>query len=71
MNYANATFQIWRGDASDGKFETYSTEIAEGMVVLDAVHQIQAEQANEWLCAGIVKPVNAVPARRKSMVCLN
>src|SRR6187401_512978 len=48
------TFQIWRGDISGGKFENYSTEISEGMVVLDAVHQIQAEQANDlavrWNC---------------------
>lgn len=51
---AAATFQIWRGDASGGKFENYSTEISEGMVVLDAVHQIQAEHANDlavrWNC---------------------
>ena len=50
----NVTFQIWRGDASNGKFENYSIETAEGMVVLDAVHQIQAEQANDlavrWNC---------------------
>src|SRR4026208_972078 len=49
-----ATFQIWRGNASDGKFENYSTETSEGMVVLDAVHQIQAESANDlavrWNC---------------------
>lgn len=49
-----ANFQIWRGNASGGKFESYSTEIAEGMVVLDAVHQIQAEHANDlavrWNC---------------------
>jgi succinate dehydrogenase / fumarate reductase, iron-sulfur subunit len=47
-------FQIWRGDVSGGKFEAYSTEISEGMVVLDAVHQIQAEKANDlavrWNC---------------------
>jgi len=50
----NVTFQIWRGDASNGKFENYSIETSEGMVVLDAVHQIQAEQANDlavrWNC---------------------
>ena len=49
-----ATFRIWRGDAKAGKFEDYATEISEGMVVLDAVHQIQAEQANDlavrWNC---------------------
>lgn len=47
-------FQIWRGDSNGGKFETYSTEVQEGMVVLDAVHQIQARQATDlavrWNC---------------------
>ncbi len=51
---ATATFQIWRGDAKGGKYENYSTVTSEGMVVLDAVHQIQAEQANDlavrWNC---------------------
>ncbi|MGH7898009.1 MAG: 2Fe-2S iron-sulfur cluster-binding protein, partial [Candidatus Binatia bacterium] len=49
-----ATFRIWRGDPAAGKFEDYATEVSEGMVVLDAVHQIQAEQANDlavrWNC---------------------
>ena len=45
-----ATFRIWRGDAGAGKFVDYTTEIAEGMVVLDAVHQIQAKQANDLAC---------------------
>src|SRR5881396_508728 len=49
-----ATFQIWRGNVTEGKFEHYSVETSEGMVVLDAVHQIQAEQANDlavrWNC---------------------
>ena len=47
-------FQIWRGDASGGKFENYSTEVQEGMVVLDAIHQIQAHQVTDlavrWNC---------------------
>jgi len=51
---AITTFQIWRGDAAGGKFEDYTAEISEGMVVLDAVHQIQADQANDlavrWNC---------------------
>jgi succinate dehydrogenase / fumarate reductase iron-sulfur subunit len=47
---ATATFRIWRGDASGGDFQAYNTEITEGMVVLDAVHQIQAEQANDLAC---------------------
>ena len=49
-----ATFQIWRGDANSGRFESYPTDVSEGMVVLDAVHQIQAHQANDlavrWNC---------------------
>jgi len=49
-----ATFRIWRGNAQGGKFEDYATPVSEGMVVLDAVHQIQADQANDlavrWNC---------------------
>src|SRR5439155_20103337 len=49
-----ASFRIWRGDARGGDFRDYATEVAEGMVVLDAVHRIQAEQANDlavrWNC---------------------
>ena len=49
-----ATFRIWRGDSAGGRFEDYRTEISEGMVVLDAVHQIQAHQAHDlavrWNC---------------------
>jgi succinate dehydrogenase / fumarate reductase iron-sulfur subunit len=47
---ATATFRIWRGDADGGNFEDYATEISEGMVVLDAVHQIQAESAGDLAC---------------------
>ena len=45
-----ATFRIWRGDASGGQFAEYSTPVTEGMVVLDAVNQIQAAQANDLAC---------------------
>jgi len=51
---ATAGFRIWRGDAQGGNFEDHRTEIAEGMVVLDAVMQIQAEKAHDlalrWNC---------------------
>jgi succinate dehydrogenase / fumarate reductase iron-sulfur subunit len=51
---AEAVFRIWRGDSSGGHFEDYRTAVAEGMVVLDAVHQIQAVQAQDlavrWNC---------------------
>jgi succinate dehydrogenase / fumarate reductase iron-sulfur subunit len=51
---SQATFRIWRGDARGGDFKDYSTEVSDGMVVLDVVHRIQAEQANDlavrWNC---------------------
>ena len=46
----NATFKIWRGDAKSGALNDYTTEVSEGMVVLDAVHQIQATQAGDLAC---------------------
>jgi len=49
-----ASFRIWRGDAQAGGFRDYSIETADGMVVLDALHVIQAEQAPDlavrWNC---------------------
>src|SRR2546422_8368003 len=49
-----ATFRIWRGDRNQGSLQEYSTEVSEGMVVLDAVLKIQAEKANDlaarWNC---------------------
>lgn len=47
-------FKIWRGNSSGGNVVSYDTEVTEGMVVLDAVHLIQAKQANDlavrWNC---------------------
>jgi succinate dehydrogenase / fumarate reductase iron-sulfur subunit len=45
-----ATFRIWRGDQKSAEFKDYQTEVSEGMVVLDAVHQIQAESAGDLAC---------------------
>ena len=51
---AEVSFRIWRGDRAGGELVDYGTEVSEGMVVLDAVHQIQAESANDlavrWNC---------------------
>ena len=51
---AQATFRIWRSDGEDGRFRDYKTEVSEGMVVLDAVRQIQSLDANDlavrWNC---------------------
>ncbi|HEX2779585.1 MAG TPA: succinate dehydrogenase/fumarate reductase iron-sulfur subunit [Gemmatimonadaceae bacterium] len=47
-------FRVWRGADGKGKLEEYDTDTVEGMVVLDAIHQIQAEQAGDlavrWNC---------------------
>src|ERR1700719_4004444 len=49
-----AMFRVWRGDSSGGKFQDYKTEVEEGMVVLDAIHRIQAQHAPDmavrWNC---------------------
>src|SRR3954453_8705020 len=49
-----ATFRVWRGGQEGGQFEDFQTEVSEGMVVLDAIHNIQARQANDlavrWNC---------------------
>ena len=45
-----ATFKVWRGDRTSGEFRDYTAEIVPGMVVLDAIHQIQATQAGDLAC---------------------
>jgi succinate dehydrogenase / fumarate reductase iron-sulfur subunit len=47
---ARATFRIRRGGAEGGEMVDYQTDVTEGMVVLDAVHQIQAESAPDLAC---------------------
>ena len=43
-------FQVWRGNRDGGGFKTYTASITAGMVVLDAMHQIQATQAGDLAC---------------------
>ncbi|MEE8395849.1 MAG: succinate dehydrogenase/fumarate reductase iron-sulfur subunit [bacterium] len=49
-----ATLKIFRGANGEGKYEEYKVSVDEGMVVLDAVHQVQAADANDlavrWNC---------------------
>ena len=51
---ATATFKIWRGERGAGGYQEYKADVSEGMVVLDAVHSIQAKEANDlsvrWNC---------------------
>ena len=66
-----AVFRIWRGDTTTGTFADYRTDTTAGMVVLDAVHQIQAAQAPDlavrWnckagKCGSCSAEINGMPA---------
>jgi succinate dehydrogenase / fumarate reductase, iron-sulfur subunit len=50
VGHRSVTLRIWRGDRAGSRFVDYTTEIDDGMVVLDVVHQIQAEQAQDLAC---------------------
>src|ERR1700750_1599726 len=70
-----ATFRIWRGDANSGKFVDYSTEVSEGMVVLDAGHKIQGTEAAylacRWNCkAGKCGSCSAEINGRPKLMCM-
>src|SRR5579862_1820714 len=72
---ASATFQIWRGERGSGRFVDYTTEVEAGMVVLDAVHRIQAAQANDmavrWNCkAGKCGSCSAEINGRPRLMCM-
>jgi succinate dehydrogenase / fumarate reductase iron-sulfur subunit len=51
---SSAVFKIWRTTETGGAFRDYSVDLVPGMVVLDAVHLIQATQAPDlavrWNC---------------------
>jgi succinate dehydrogenase iron-sulfur subunit len=51
---SSAIFKIWRTSETGGAFRDYSVDLVPGMVVLDAVHRIQATQAPDlavrWNC---------------------
>jgi succinate dehydrogenase / fumarate reductase iron-sulfur subunit len=48
------TLRVYRGDAEDGRLVDYEVPVAEGMVVLDALHWIQAHESGDlavrWNC---------------------
>ena len=46
----NRKFKIYRGDNNSGELVDYSCNVSEGMVVLDAIHRIQADDANDMAC---------------------
>ena len=72
---SQATFRIWRGDGNGGALTDYSTRVSEGMVVLDAVHQIQAESAPDlavrWNCkAGKCGSCSAEVNGKPRLMCM-
>ncbi|MFN3322694.1 MAG: succinate dehydrogenase/fumarate reductase iron-sulfur subunit [Bryobacteraceae bacterium] len=71
----SAVFRIWRGDRDSGQFAEYRTSISSGMVVLDAVHQIQAEHAPDlavrWNCkAGKCGSCSAEINGKPGLMCM-
>ena len=69
------TFNIWRSNETGGAFKEYQTEITEGMVVLDAVLQIQQDHANDlavrWNCkAGKCGSCSAEINGRPKLMCM-
>ena len=69
------TFNIWRSNENGGAFKEYQTDITEGMVVLDAVLQIQQEHANDlavrWNCkAGKCGSCSAEINGRPKLMCM-
>ena len=64
-----------RGDQKGGEFKDYTAEVGEGMVVLDAIHQIQATQAPDlacrWNCkAGKCGSCSAEINERPKLMCM-
>jgi succinate dehydrogenase iron-sulfur subunit len=71
-----ATFRVWRTQpAGGGGFRDYTTVVSDGMVVLDAIHHIQAEQAPDlavrWNCkAGKCGSCSAEINGRPRLMCM-
>jgi len=72
---AAVTFRVWRGTKEAGRSVEYTTELGEGMVVLDAMHKIQAEQAHDlairWNCkAGKCGSCSAEVNGKPRLMCM-
>jgi succinate dehydrogenase / fumarate reductase iron-sulfur subunit len=72
---AATIFKIWRGERGKGDFRDFTTDVSEGMVVLDAIHQIQAEQAGDlavrWNCkAGKCGSCSAEINGKPKLMCM-
>jgi succinate dehydrogenase / fumarate reductase, iron-sulfur subunit len=75
VGHSARTFRVWRGADGQGDFRDYTTEAMDGMVVLDALHQIQAEQAPDlalrWNCkAGKCGSCSAEINGKPKLMCM-
>ncbi len=75
VGHQRRTFRIWRGADGKGEMVEYSTSTTDGMVVLDAIHQIQAEQASDlaarWNCkAGKCGSCSAEINGKPALMCM-
>ena len=67
--------RIWRGDVTTGRLVDYTVPVEDGEVVLDAVHRVQATQANDlavrWNCkAGKRGSCSAEVNGRPRLMCM-
>ncbi len=69
------TMRVFRGDKAGGDFVDYTVEVEEGNVVLDVIHKIQAEAANDmavrWNCkAGKCGSCSAEVNGKPKLMCM-
>ena len=67
--------RLWRGDRSGGDLQDYDVEVETGEVVLDAIHRVQATQANDlavrWNCkAGKCGSCSAEVNGKPRLMCM-
>jgi len=71
----DAVLRIFRGDGTSGAFTNYPVPLHEGMVVLDAIHHVQAHQASDlayrWNCkAGRCGSCSAEVNGKPRLLCM-
>ena len=69
-------FKIYRGDNESGEMVDYQCEVTEGMVILDVIHRIQADSANDlavrWNCkAGKCGSCSMEINGKPKLACMN
>ena len=75
VGHGTRAFRVWRGADGAGAFHDYVADVDEGMVVLDAIQQIQASHANDlavrWNCkAGKCGSCSAEINGKPKLMCM-